>query len=138
MRRAFIPSGSANLLLFLAAAAVLSGCPGNLDRPERFFMDAGDCSDVQKTIFTPTCGGAGCHENPGAASNLDLVSAGVATRLKAGTSTCQTKPIATYLLEKVKASPSCGARMPLGSDPLGPNELKCLEGYLARLGDGGM
>ncbi len=101
-------------------------------------MDAGDCSDVEKTIFTPTCGGAGCHENPGAASNLDLVSPGVAARIKAATSTCQTKPMPAYILEKVKASPSCGALMPLGAEALGPNELKCLQVYLARLGDGGM
>ena len=121
----------------LAVGALLSGCPGNLDRPERFYMDAGDCSDVEKLIFIPTCGGAGCHENPGAASNLDLVSAGAGARIKAATSTCQAKPMTSFLLEKVKASPACGATMPLGSDPLGPNEMKCLEGYLARLTDGG-
>ena len=122
----------------LAVGALLTGCPGNLDRPERFFMDAGDCSDVEKLIFIPTCGGAGCHESPGAANNLDLVTPGAAGRIKAAVSTCQGKPMASFLLEKVKASPSCGASMPLGSDPLGPNELKCLEGYLSKLGDGGI
>ena len=120
-----------------AIGAFLLGCPGKLDRPERFFIDAGDCSDVEATIFKPTCGSVGCHENPPGSSNLDLVSPGVAARLR-GTSTCQAQPLTTYLLEKVKASPSCGSRMPLGDDPLGPNEMKCLEDYIAKVVDGGI
>ncbi len=117
--------------------ALLAGCPGNLDRPERFYKDAGaDCSDVKNKIFIPTCGGAGCHENPGAANNLDLVGAGVDGRLSTQLSTCQSKPMKTFLLEKLKAAPGCGATMPLGSDPLTPNEYNCVATYLAGL-DGG-
>src|SRR5688572_19208999 len=97
--------------LSVLTVALLSGCPGNLDRPERFYMDAGVCSDVETTILIPSCGGVGCHENPGAGGNLDLVSAGIAGRIKAATSTCQTKPMISYLLEKVKPNPSCGATM---------------------------
>ena len=101
-------------------------------------MDAGVCSDVETTIFVPSCGGVGCHENPGAAGNLDLVSAGVAGRIKAATSTCMARPMTSYLLEKLKPSPGCGALMPLGSnDPLPAVQVKCVEQYLARLADGG-
>ena len=82
------------------AGALLAGCPGDLERPERFYKDAGtDCSDVQKAIFIPTCGGAGCHENPGAANNLDLFSPGVDSRLSTQISTCQGKPLRTFMLE---------------------------------------
>ena len=125
----------------LAMAAVLSGCPGSLDRPERFVMDAGvdgGCPDVEQALLIPSCGGVSCHENPGAANNLDLVAAGVAARIKASTSTCQGKPMVSFLLDKVKATPACGAQMPLGSDPLTPFEVQCLESYLAKLGDGGI
>jgi hypothetical protein len=119
-------------------AAVLSGCPGGLDRPERFYKDAGaDCSDVENKIFIPTCGGAGCHENPGAANNLDLVSAGTAARIKTQTSTCQSKPMPTLILEKLRGTPPCGASMPLGSDPLTDNEYGCVVAYINKL-DGGI
>ncbi len=117
----------------------MTGCPGALDRPERFYMDAGTCSDVETTIFVPSCGGVGCHENPGAAGNLDLVGPGVAARIKASTSTCMAKPMTSYLLEKLKPSPGCGARMPLGaSDPFPADQYKCIEQYLAKLSDGGI
>lgn len=127
-------------LAVLALGAFCAGCPGNLDRRERFIMDAGaDCSDVENTIFKPACGGSGCHENPGAASNLDLVSTGVKARL-ATLSTCQSKPMKSYMLEKVSATPGCGQPMPFNSDPLTTAELKCLTDYMATvtLPDGGM
>lgn len=124
-------------IVVLALGAVCVGCEGRLDRKERFIMDAGaDCSDVENTIFKPACGGSGCHENPGAASNLDLVSAGVPGRL-GGLSTCQSKPMKTYMLEKVSMTPGCGQPMPFNSDPLTAAELKCLTDYMAKV-DGGI
>ena len=123
--------------LLSLAGWMLCGCPGNLDRPERFFMDAGVCPDVEQTIFIPTCGGSGCHENPGAANNLDLVSPGVAGRLATGLSTCQGKPLRTFMLTKLSGPPGCGAQMPLGADPLSADQLMCITEYLAAL-DGGM
>ena len=102
-------------------------------------MDAGVCSDVETTIFIPTCGGVGCHESPGAAGNLDLVAPGVAARIKGVTSTCMAKPLTSYILAKLKPSPGCGATMPLGSsDPLPADQVKCIEKYLAKLADGGV
>ncbi len=100
--------------------------------------DGGECSNIETTLFIPTCGGAGCHENPGAASNLDLVSSGVSARIKAATSTCMSKPMLSFILEKVKPGPGCGSLMPLGSPALLPNELKCLTAYLGNLADGGI
>lgn len=135
MRRAL------GVVAVVAVGASLSGCPGQLDRPERFYMDAGGCSDVETTIFVPSCGGAGCHENPGAASNLDLVSPGVAGRIRAATSTCMTKPMGPYILEKVKPAPGCGSVMPLGAsgaELLSADALKCLEQYLGAVADGGL
>ena len=125
-------------MLVLALGAVCVGCEGRLERRERFIMDAGaDCSDVEKTIFKPACGGSGCHENPGAASNLDLVTAGVAGRL-GGLSTCQSKPMKTYMLEKVSMAPGCGQPMPFNADALTAAEMKCLTDYMATVGDGGI
>ena len=117
--------------------ALLSGCPGRLENRERFYKDAGmDCSDVENKIFIPTCGGAGCHENPGAANNLDLVTAGTAARINTQISTCQAKPMRTLIVQKLRGAPPCGAPMPLGSDLLSDNEYNCVVAYLAKL-DGG-
>jgi len=133
-------------LVLLAFGALLSGCPGALANPERFLvatdagMDGGMlCGDVEKTILLPSCGGAGsCHENPGAASNLDLVGAGIPARIRAQTSTCQSKSMTAFILEKVKPSPSCGGPMPLAADPLSDFAISCLEKYLADVVDGGI
>lgn len=107
-------------------------------------MDAGvdgGCPDVEQQLFKPSCGGVGCHEDPGAANNLDLVSPGVAARIRATTSTCQAKPMATFILEKVKPMPGCGLVMPLGAldtELLNAFELSCLQDYLAKVVDGGI
>lgn len=103
-------------------------------------MDAGvdgGCPDVERDLFIPSCGGVGCHENPGAANNLDLVTAGVAARIKAANSTCMAKPTPAFILEKVKATPGCGSRMPPGT-PLDAFQISCLEAYLSKLADGGI
>ncbi len=120
--------------------AWLFGCEGRLERRERFITDAGgneDCTDVEAKIFKPACGGSGCHENPGAASGLDLVSAGVKARLDV-TSTCMSKPMKTYMLEKVSMTPGCGQPMPFNADALTAAEMKCLTDYMATVGDGGI
>lgn len=105
-------------------------------------MDAGvdgGCPDVEKALFVPSCGGVGCHESPGPANNLDLVSPGIPARIRAATSTCQAKPMGAFILEKVKPSPGCGGIMPLGAtEPLGAFEVACLEEYLGKVADGGL
>ena len=131
-------SGSA--LLFCAA------CPGTLDRPERFIIDAGPACDVEGTFFKKSCGGSGCHETilgdagVAPANGLDLVSPGVADRITTGKAfACMMLPLQSYILAKVKPGPPCGSPMPLGQDPLKEADLKCLEDYLAKLAptDGG-
>ena len=138
-------------LVVLAASALLFGCPGALDHPERFLdggadggtdggMDAG-CGDVEKTIFALSCGGAGsCHESPNPQSNLDLIAPDAGGRIRSATSTCMAKPMSVMILERVKPNPSCGnSIMPLGGTPLTPGEYACLEAYIKNLNsDGGL
>jgi hypothetical protein len=120
-----------------AVGALLSGCPGDLEHPERFnfTMDAGDvCPDVEVKIFRDSCGGAGsCHENPGAQNGLDLVAPNLPDRMK-GSSTCANRPLKQLIIEKLKGTQgACGNPMPPGT-PLDPPVIKCVEAYLA---DGG-
>ena len=117
-------------------AILLAACdPGHLENPELFKA----CMlNVEKDIFIAKCGMSGCHSATAPQNGLDLVTAGVATRIKTGTSMCMSKPLISFVDEKVfNAAPSCGgSQMPLG-DPLSPTERKCMKDYLAGLTDGG-
>ena len=121
--------------LVLIACAVAAGCdPGKLENPDRFKA----CMiNVETQVFVPKCGAAGCHSAMSPQAGLDLVTAGVATRLATGTSMCGGKPLAPYTAEKLTPSPTCGSPMPLG-DPLTAEEDKCVREYLAALADGGI
>jgi hypothetical protein len=123
-----------SLLLGFGATLLLSACPGHLEDPERFAI----CTiDVERELFAPRCATSGCHTATNPAGNLDLVSPGVAARLSSGTSSCEDRPIAANMLDKVKPTPTCGAPMPLGGTPLNTQEQDCLEVYLQRITAGG-
>lgn len=127
------PLGAALVLLACAA------CPGSLANPDRFLgADGGPTCDVEGDIFQMQCALSGCHDATSQTQGLDLASPGVKARL-AGLATCasaSTTPLATFLLQKVKPSPTCGGQMPVGAPALDASELRCLEAYLAAL-DGG-
>ncbi|MBL8955331.1 MAG: hypothetical protein JNK82_31445 [Myxococcaceae bacterium] len=122
------------LRLSLMALVALAACdPGTLENPDRFRA----CMiDVEVDIFLPKCGSAGCHAANSA--QIDLVSPGIGMRIATTNSpTCQSKPMRSYLAEKLTDSPSCGAPMPLG-EALPNAELKCVRDYLLALSaDGG-
>jgi hypothetical protein len=134
-----LPSLRPSLLLPLCALS-LTACPGALEDPDRFLDASVTCSTawVETTLFTGTCGGAGCHEATNAGGGLDLVSAGVSARL-AGASTCTGHPLSSFMLEKLEPSPPCsGSQMPLGKPALTSAQKTCLSSYLAALSDGGV
>jgi hypothetical protein len=137
------------LRLFLVLFAVVlalaaTGCPGELEDPDRF-----GCSlDVEQDIFVGSCGSSSCHGASVPAGGLDLVAAGVAARLVGKPPTCEKcspsqcdgkllidpkNPDQSYLLEKVHVSnPACGARMPVGAK-LSSEQLACLEKWVSKL-----
>ncbi|MBK7863095.1 MAG: hypothetical protein IPJ65_31695 [Archangiaceae bacterium] len=119
------------LLVLLA----LTACPGRLDDPDRFKR----CPiDVEVDILQARCGMAGCHGMQSPQNGLDLVSMGVAGRIKNDTSMCEGKPLSSFMIEKVTQSvPTCGSQMPTIGDLLTTAELKCLNEYIANLTDGG-
>src|SRR5215471_15697582 len=71
----------------------LTGCPGSLDVPAAFEVDAGvststsstssstSCGDVPTGVLAPRCGISGCHGSPMSQAKLDLVSPNVYMRL---------------------------------------------------------
>jgi hypothetical protein len=91
-------------------------------------------------IFKDTCGTVGCHAAK--QMQVDLVSAGVTARLvdqKSASATCKDRVfIATdgkpsLLLQKLSATPPCGAKMPLVGTLTSANE-DCLNQWVMSLG----
>lgn len=127
------------LPLLAAAALALSGCPGTLDDPERFFP--AECGDVEATLLVPRCGTlAGCHTAESPAGDLDLTSPGIAARVVgvSASAACggddladPASPETSILYLKVTDAPPCGSRMPLGSADLSEAEQGCLRDWIA-------
>jgi len=124
------------------AAAFGLGCPGDLERPERFSeLPACRASIDVPTLLATRCGSALCHGG-GADSHprasLDLTSPGVETRLVNRTS-CDcpeflrvdpNDPDRSFLLAKLIDPPAgCGVRMPLDGF-LTQDELACVRSWI--------
>src|SRR5258706_7932803 len=78
----------------LALGALVAGCAGTLEDPERFASPTGGgvapdglprdptrCPDVTVTVFAARCVNAGCHNADDRTQGLDLQSPDVGTRL---------------------------------------------------------
>jgi hypothetical protein len=132
------------------AASTTSGCPGELENPERFLTGAGGgtaCPDVESDIFMTKCSEqAGCHSADDMQGMLDLASPDVASRIAGveGTSNCSNlvladpgDPGASLLITKLGDNPPCGAQMPFGGgEKLTQAEIDCVEQYIADLPSG--
>jgi len=150
------------LCVACVALSVLTGCPGTLDDKERFLLDADTpdaaagmggalsdaagsagagsnaCGDVAARIFSPSCGGTGCHGAIAAQQGLDLVSPGLATRVVgvpgkgcAVTLADPQDPAGSLLYQKLSATPPCGAPMPLARPPLSSADAACVLAWIA-------
>jgi len=153
------------LAVRLAVVGSLAGCPGQLDDKAEFdayaeahgdagapagmnvagsspgaagTMSAGACGDVVARIFTPSCGGTGCHSAVAPQQDLDLVSPGVAARV-VGVSAKQcvqvladpANPEQSLLYQKLAVKPPCGAQMPLARPALSSADVACVLGWIA-------
>jgi hypothetical protein len=133
------------------SALLLAGCPGAIDDPAPFIaarMDAAApvrCPDgVSVTaLLAARCGTAGCHDATTQIINLDLASAGVASRMIGQRSaSCGGRalmdpndPERSALLVKVRPRPACGDRMPLGAPALSDAEIACVRAWIIRRGE---
>lgn len=131
-------------MLAAAAALGLGACPGGIEQPARFFIDAGDraaCAEaVEPLILSGRCATAGCHERRDPAGELDLVSPGLAARLLGVTARCVDRMLAdadrperSFLLEKVSGDVGCGEPMPPIGQPLSGPEVECVRAWLEQL-----
>ena len=105
-------------------AAFAAACAGTLENRDQF-LDGGDggtpsaCPDVPQTVFTPTCGTAGCHAAIHPQSGLDLASPNVASRLVGVVATSggllvdPAHPEQSLVYRKLEVG-APGSRMPIG------------------------
>lgn len=133
-----------------ACSLALLGCAGPLDHPERFAylgspQDAGDGTvassdggcDPVTDIFPPNCTTGACHSAQSQQANLDLESPGLPQRLvnKAahggpGLLIDKSNPGQSVLYLKLTDTPPFQFQMPLGSPPLSPDELSCVQAWI--------
>jgi hypothetical protein len=132
--------------------ASTTGCPpGTLEDPERF-EDAGDPTcpigyDVPRDLFKKKCVDL-CHDDNDPDAELDLETAGVASRLIGVASTdkdCGARllidpasPDQSFLLEKLEnKSPQCGEQMPNTLKKASQGEIDCVRQWVYGLVGGG-
>lgn len=123
-------------------AALVAGCAGTLEDPERFTGGDGGraleaCPDVPTQILAPTCASSGCHAASAPAADLDLASPDPRARLAgkrdshaAGLLLDPVNPSASTLYRKLSAPPPFGARMPLGGAALDDRALACVLAWI--------
>lgn len=123
--------------------AVLGGCPGTLDDPDRFARgggSSGGCPDIPTELFADRCATAGCHNADDAAGSLNLDASGLEARIvDVDAVGCDGKlvdtadPEASVMYTKCLESNDCASRMPLTGTDLNSEELQCLLDYLSTL-----
>lgn len=128
------------------AAFFVSACPGKIDNPEAFLTGvggAGACSlDVEADIFQAKCNNASCHNADDRAAQLDLESAGIASRVVGVTADCgglladPDNPEDSVLYTKLDSDPGCGTQMPLGGSELSDAEKSCILSWIAEQSGG--
>lgn len=132
--------GRGYLWLSLATLTTLGiGCTGN-DGKTDDTADTGLECDIPK-LFETRCGGDTCHGGgDSSAAGLDLVTVGVEERVSGATGqSCggivadPSNPENSLLYEKIADMPECGARMPLGSEPLTEDEVLCVRDWISGL-----
>ena len=121
------------------------GCPGTLDDPARFLIDAepavgtdgNGCPDIPDGVFRGTCTSAGCHSAADKTQGLDLESPGAASRLVGacafggGLLIDPGQPSRSVVYTKVTIAPPFGSRMPLGKPPLDSKTIACVLSWVS-------
>lgn len=119
----------------LVVLALVAGCAGELENPERF----AECAPgFVEQLFMEKCAGD-CHAGVDPEAGLDLVAPGMAQRLMGRASAqeaCEGLVIVdpaggdSLIVDKLSDSPPCGARMPFGQSKLSAAELECVRRWV--------
>jgi hypothetical protein len=128
----------------LVALLSLSGCPGTLNDPAAFELEASaqnstNCDDVPDVVFAPHCGLSACHTPTTLAGNLDLVSKDVYSRLVGKNASGgpgilinpSRQPAESVVYLKLTPHPPFGSQMPLTGAKLDATTLACVANWIA-------
>jgi hypothetical protein len=137
-----VPHWSATVL-----AISLVGCAAELEDPARF-LNGGHTSELScevdvEDILAVHCGSSVCHSAEAVAADPDLVTPGIAERVRGMSSTspgCGGRVLAvpgdpdgSLLYQKVASDPPCGSRMPLAQDPLSDADIACIGAWIQKM-----
>ena len=132
---------SRNLLALGAIAGVLLGCDGGdgsgLQAPPTVFGP--NFSEIQASVFTPTCATAGCHQGAGAPQGLMLDEANsygllvnvASNEVPAILRVAPNDPNNSYLIQKLEGTASVGGQMPLGGTPLAQSVIDIIRQWIS-------
>jgi hypothetical protein len=136
----------------LVALVSLTACPGTIDDPAAFELEAGadggtNCADVPVAVFEPRCGSSGCHGASTPAAQLDLVSPDLYSRLVGKNASTGPgvlidpghSPEKSVLYLKLTSMPPFGSQMPFTGAKLDATALACVSNWITSGGsiDGG-
>jgi hypothetical protein len=130
----------------IALLTACTGCPGGLQDPSRFDLQASNagCPDVPQSLFLPTCATSACHSADAKMEGLDLQSPNVAARLIGahamggpGFLIDPSTPAASVIYTKLTATPPFGVRMPFSEPALDEATIGCVLQWLTEQVDGG-
>jgi hypothetical protein len=130
-------------LFVLAGALGGAGCLGSLADPDAF-IDGGTIPKAAQAVFDESCATIGCHDDVTTASDLNLLSPGVESRVLNVNATgvgCEARvlvvagePNSSYLFDKVLGTIGiCGSRMPLLSI-LSDSDVEVIREWIIELG----
>ena len=101
------------------------------------------CIDyVERALFPQTCATVYCHTATDPSAGLDLASPNLARRVVGvrASISCRSvslidpaHPEASLMVVKLRASPGCGSRMPLGGTALTASQVECVRVWAAHL-----
>lgn len=133
--------------MLTAALLALAGCPGSLNDPGSYDLEAGAdvtpaCGDVPSTVFAPRCTLSVCHGAATPAAGLDLSSPDVYARLAGKVASGgpgmlvdpSGNPTTSVLYLKLTSKPPFGAQMPLTGAKLDPASLACVASWITSQG----
>ena len=132
------------------SALLLAGCAGALEGPQRFaYLDGGGADggtltlgdggcDPVPAIFIPSCTTSACHSAQAQQGNLDLQSPGMPRRLLGKSASGgpgylidPQHPQLSVILTKLSDPPPFNFQMPLGAPPLEPDQVACIQLWVA-------
>jgi hypothetical protein len=117
------------------------GCTGQITPVDPAWSCPSTTEALQTQILQPSCGTTGCHGSSAPAMGLDLVSAGLESRLvDVSSNGCGQilvtpgDPGSSYLVQKLtQSAPTCGDPMPLGGQRLPQQQLSCIDAWITSM-----